>query len=73
MLHPVPGKFMGRLAKAIGIDFPCERFVIECDAKSHCRVYIVAPADLRNFNKVCDEFEAIAVEGVVPLPWEMSR
>jgi hypothetical protein len=68
VISPVSGKFMGRLAKAAGIDFPVSRLVIECDAASHAKLYIVAPANLAGFHKVCEEFEAIQVESVAVQP-----
>ncbi len=64
ILHAVPGKseLIGRLGRALGIDFPFSRLVIEMDVNSYVKLYVVAPADVTGMKKVCELVESIEVK-----------
>ena len=63
---PIPTKspLCVRLLKAMGIDFPVTKFVLEMDAtnsSTYMKLYIVAPADYQKVERLCDELEVVRV------------
>jgi hypothetical protein len=61
-------ELMKRIGEAIGVPFPWNRLVIECDVRDVVRVYVTAPVDAERFRKVCEAFEALGVESVAVDP-----
>lgn len=55
-------ELMKRIGDAIGVTFPWNRLVIECDVRDIVRVYVTAPAEADKFRNVCEAFEAVGVQ-----------
>ncbi len=59
---------MKRIGDAIGVTFPWNRLVIDCDVRDIVRVYVTAPVDADKFRVVCEAFEAVGVQAVAVNP-----
>ncbi len=70
MAQIVPGHsaLVGRLIKALGINFPCEKLVLEMSVRSLVKLYVVAPAckdQLEGLAAALEEIQVIPCADVV--------